>query len=237
MTNRHPGRAFLGVALGVYLPGLLVLAWFAPESSDPAATAFRLAAAQAVVLIAWAPSLDAPGVRGWTRLAAIVGVGVLALAFFEVPRGRVPLVEIAVLAGFAAALRGLHDLLHGARLGDGAARVAPLVLGALSITTLSWSGPFIESLADAADGVDLAVRVNPLAAIAGGALQIDWARLRPVTYDAFVGQYYPFSYPGPLAASLGWLTVGGILGGAGSLLTRLRDLQSLQSSGSSEFER
>ena len=125
------------------------------------------------------------------------------------------LLTVVILAGFAAAVRGLHDGMRGVGLGEVPARLIPLLLGAAALTTLSWTGPFIEMTADAASGVDLAIRANPLAAIAGGVHALDWARMRPVTYDAFVGQYYPFSYPAAGAAALGWLALGAVLGAAG----------------------
>jgi hypothetical protein len=214
----RPGRLFLVVALAGYGPGLIALHALAPRPSFPEASTFRMAAAQAVVLLAWAPALGRPDrafdPRAWVRLGVLSGVGIVALLVATWP--GVPALEGLVLLGFAALLLGLRDGLRTAGLGERGARLVPLALGAASLTTLAWTGPVIESFGDASAGVDLALRINPLAAIAGGILDIDWARLRPVTYDAFVGQYYPFSYPGPVAGVLGWV-VAGALGAASSV--------------------
>jgi hypothetical protein len=181
------------------------------------AVPFLVAAVHAVVLVAVAPVLarpeHVPDGRAWRRLVALGAggaVGLVAAGPLRVAADA--LVLGAVLGAFGVCLLAVRDLLRTVRLGEATARVVPALLGTLALTTLLWTGPILETLDDPGVGVGRAIRANPLAGAAGAALGFDWARARPVTYDLFVGQYYPFTYPGPLATLAGWGGLAAVLG-------------------------
>jgi hypothetical protein len=185
------------------------------------APAVLVCAAHAVALVA---ALPAAGRSAdwipWKWLGVMSAAGLVGLVVGATARVDRALIDIAILGAFGALLLGLRDLARGLGTGEMPARVIPVVIGVALLTTFCWTGPFIEALADPTPGVQAAIRVNPLACVAGGVHAVDWARARPVTYDLFVGQYYPFSYPSPFAALLGWVLSGGAVAGLGGLLAR-----------------
>jgi hypothetical protein len=245
LTRGLPGLAALayaGLLLGFGRLVVLPAASHLPPGAtgaDPAlaiAVPVLMTAAHAVVLVALAPCLArpalAPDPRAWALLGALI-VGGLGALVAVLPLGRA-LASAAVLAGFAVGLLALRDLARGIGVGETPARLVPIGLGVLLLTTFAWSGPWIEALDDPAAGVAAAVRVNPLAAVAGGVLEWDWGRARPVTYDLFVGQYYPYRYASPGAAVASWLGAGGLLAAASlglALLRRRREVPRAAPSG------
>ena len=188
-------------ALGGAATAVALLALGRGALADPPRSAgvpLILAAAEAVLLLAVVPFARRPA--AW--IVALVLGGTLARALAPGPFAAV---DAVVLLGWGGALLGLRVLLRSG--------VATAAVGALAIASLTWSGPWIEASGDPGLGVALAIRVNPVAAIAYGGHDLDWARLRPVTYGQFVGQYHLFRPPTAGEAAATWIAAG--LVGAG----------------------
>jgi hypothetical protein len=215
------GLAGVAYAAALAVLGRVVLAPNAEHVPPDTAVPFLLAAVHAVVLLAAVPGLSrsehAPDPRAWLRLGVLAAGGIVG----GLPwRGAIP----GLLVGlFGAALLGLRDLLRRVGVPESGARVTPVLVGALLLTTLAWSGPLIETMDDPGAGVDLALAANPLAA-AARAVGFNWGLARPVTYDLFVAQYYHHAYPSPWGAVLLWSVVAAALAGAVLLVKRLRAL-------------
>jgi hypothetical protein len=216
-----PAGAAYAAALAGF--GFLVVAPATGHLDPAVGVPFVVGALHAVVLIAVAPSLAragrAPDGRAWIRMGVLTVAGALALLVVGSARGA----AVGVLLGlFGATLLAVRDGLTAVGVREAWARLVPVVLGGLLLTSLSWSGPLIEASGHPSAGVDLVVRLNPLAAAAGGALGLDWALMRPVTYDQFVGQYHPFAYAGLAAVLAGWALAAAVLEAPVLLVARRR---------------